>query len=269
MKEKISITLDKSIIKNIDSLIDRIFIRNRSQAIEKILKSYLDKNKTAVILLGGPEEKLNIGKKYVCEVIMQGRTLIERQLKLLREKDFKDIYIIARKKILESIFSIVKEGKTFGVKIKYIEEKEANGSADSLRLIRKEVTTSFLVLFGDIIFDKINISALWEHHIKNSPLSTLTLFSYAKPEKPKGEVIFEGNKIIEFKQKPKKKESYIVFAPVFVCEPEILYYNGKSLERDIFSKLAKKRLLNGYMSKEEDFHIHTKADLIKANKIFK
>ena len=268
MKEKISITLDKSVIRRVDSFVDRIFVRNRSQSIENVLKSYLDKNKTAVILLGGPEEKLKIGKKYVCEVMIHKMTLIERIIKKLRENNFRDIYVIGRKKILESVFSILKDGKTFGTKIKYIEEKDSSGTADSLKLIRKEISSSFLVLFGDLVLDKINLEALWNDHIKKSPIATLTLISYGKPTE-KGEVFLEGDKIIGFRQKPLKKESYIVFAPIFICEPEMLYYGGKSLEEDIFPDLASKRLLNGHVSSGQDFHIHTPLDVIKANKIFK
>ena len=67
-------------------------------------------------------------------------------------------------------------------------------------------------------------------------------------------------------KKRSKNESYLVFVPIFICEPELLYYKGNSLEEDVFPILAKKRLLNGYVSTEPDYHIHTKKDIIKANK---
>src|SRR3989338_7073153 len=97
MKKKISITISDGIAKRVDTFIDRLFIRNRSQAIESILKNALDKNKIAVILLGGPEEKLKIGNKYVSEVQIKEMFLIERQIKKLRENNFREIFIIARK----------------------------------------------------------------------------------------------------------------------------------------------------------------------------
>jgi hypothetical protein len=58
MKEKISITIDNSMLKEIDNIIDNILIRNRSQAIEYLINLALGDNKTAVILCGGAEENL-------------------------------------------------------------------------------------------------------------------------------------------------------------------------------------------------------------------
>lgn len=260
MKEKISITLDKAVIKNVDSLVDRLFIRNRSQAIEVLLKNYLNKNKPAVILLGGPEEKLKIGGEFVPEVNIKGMPLIEHTINNLRKNNFKDIYIIARKKILDRIFSLLRNGEKLGVRIKYIEDKESKGTASSLRLIKKEISTSFLVLFGDIIFDKINIDDLWHNHIKNNPVATLTLITHDNPS-AKGQVLLQGSKVIKFIQKPSKNSSYLVFCPIFVCEPEILQYTGNSLEEDLFPALAKKQLLNGYVSSEREIHIHNQHDL--------
>lgn len=265
MKEKISITLDKAVIKNVDSLVDRLFIRNRSQAIEILLKNYLNKNKPAVILLGGAEEKLKIGEEFVPEVKIKGSPLIEKTICNLRKKNFKNIYIVARKKVLDRIFPLLHNGEKFGVRIKYMEEKESRGTAYSLRLIKREISTSFLVVFGDIIFDKINIDDLWNEHIKNSPIATLTLITSDNPS-TKGQVFLQGNKIISFMQKPNKKNSYLVLCPIFVCEPEILQYVGASLEQDIFPALAKKQLLNGYVSSEREVHIHNKNDLLRLNK---
>ena len=270
MKEKISITINKQILKNVDSFIDRLFIRNRSQAIEVLLKNYLDKRKPAVILLGGPEERLKIGRDYVPLVKVRGMSLIERAIRKLRKNDFRDIYIVARKKILDEIFSLIKSGSTYGVNIKYFEEKESEGSAQSLKLIKKEISTTFLVIYGDIYFDNMKIEDLWKFHIKNNVISSLSLITFGKPSM-KGQVFLEGNRIVKFNQKPKtsKNNSYLVWCPICVCEPEILQYFGKSLEEDIFPILAKKRLLKGYISSEREIHIHTKKDLEALNKILK
>ena len=64
MKSKISITLNEKTLKNIDSIVDNINIRNRSQAIESILSLNFGENKTAVILCGGPEEDLKLNGEF-------------------------------------------------------------------------------------------------------------------------------------------------------------------------------------------------------------
>jgi NDP-sugar pyrophosphorylase family protein len=58
-----------------------------------------------------------------------------------------------------------------------------------------------------------------------------------------------------------------VFSPIFICEPEIFEYKGFMLEDDIFPKLAKKELLNGYVNPIVEVHIHNEEDLKMANAI--
>ena len=270
MKKKISITISDGIAKRVDTFIDRLFIRNRSQAIESILKNALDKNKIAVILLGGDEEKLKIGDKYVSEVEIKGIPLIEKQIKKLRENNFREVFIIARKKILEVIFGIMKEGAIYGVHINYLEEEfNSRGSAESVKsALKNRVKDTFLLFFGDIIFDDIKINDLWHTHLKNLNMATLNLITYKDPL-IKGEVLLEGDKVIEFHEKPKKQiseNSYLVSSPIYVCEPELLQYPGFSLQENIFPILAKKGLLNGYVSSVAETHIHNKKDLEKVNK---
>ena len=271
MKNKISITLNAGILKRIDSIVDGLIVRNRSQAIEVVLKRALDREKIAVILLGGPEEKIRITDKFLPELEIKDTTLIERQIRKLRESNFREIFVIARKKVLESVFGIMKDGKEYGIRINYVEEKTANGSADTLRGVRNMIKDTFLVLFGDIIFDSINLNELWHSHSLNPAIATLNLITYQNPS-VKGEVTLEGSKIITFNQKPEKRvkdESYLVFSPIFICEPELLQYKGSSLEEDIFPVIIKKNLLNGYVSATREFHIHNKENLEEANLIIK
>ena len=61
-KTKISITINEKTLQDIDSIIDNIYIRNRSQAIEHLAKNALGENKAAAILLGGNDGHLRISK---------------------------------------------------------------------------------------------------------------------------------------------------------------------------------------------------------------
>jgi NDP-sugar pyrophosphorylase family protein len=74
-------------------------------------------------------------------------------------------------------------------------------------------------------------------------------------------VKIEGTKITEFIQKPEKSDVYLGFASIFICGPEILEYGGESLEFDLFPELAKKGLLNGYLSTSRIIKVHSKSDL--------
>ena len=260
-KTKISITINEKTLKDIDSIIDNIYIRNRSQAIEHLAKSALGENKNAVILLGGNEENLKISSnEYRATAKIRNNTIIGLAIKKLRENNFKTIYIVARHNLLTRLFDMLKDGSDFGAKVIYIEEKSSNGTGDSLRALKGKINTNFLVAYGDLIFTKINIDELWNDHIKQNAVATIMLTTSSKPSE-KGTVRVEGNKVLTFTQKPKKSDIYLVFSPIFVTEPQIFEYSGTSLESEIFPELAEKGLLNGHLSSEKEIHIHSKKDL--------
>ncbi len=262
-KTKISITINEKILDDIDSIVDNIYIRNRSQVIEHLVKNALGENKTAVILLGGSEEKLRISRnEYMCTARIKNSSVIGLAIKKLRENNFKTIFVVARHNLLTKLFEVLKDGTDRGVKISYIEERSSNGTADSLRHLKGKVSTNFLVVYGDIIFGKISIDELWNDHIKQSATATIMLTTSSKPSE-KGTVRVEGNKVLSFTQKPKKSDIYLVFSPIFVTEPQIFEYSGESLEFNVFPELAKKGLLNGHLSSEKEVHIHSKKDLEK------
>ena len=263
VKTKISITINEKTLQDIDSIIDNIYIRNRSQAIEHLAKNALGENKAAVILLGGNENNIRISKdEYRPTAGIKNSSVIELALKKLRENNFKTIFIVARHNLLTKLFEMLKDGTDYGVKINYIEEKNANGTADSLRLLKGKINTNFLAVYGDVIFSKINIDELWNDHIKQNSVATIMLTTSSKPSE-KGTVRVEGNKVLTFEQKPKKSDIYLVFSPIFVTEPQIFEYSGSSLESDVFPELAEKGLLNGHLSSEKEIHIHSKRDAEK------
>jgi len=266
MKTKISITIDKKLIEEIDSTVDNIVIRNRSQAIESLVKKSLGESRTAVILCGGPEDALMVSKgQYSVTSMINNISLIELAVKKLRENNFKTIHIVARGSLLTKIFEILKDGSLYGVNINYTEEKKSTGTASSLRLLKGKISAKFLIVYGDIFFSKINIEELWRSHIKHDAVCTLMLTTSPQPSK-KGTVIMEGSKILRFTQKPVKSDVYLVFSPIFAASPELLEYSGKSLEYDIFPQLAAKGLLNGHFSSEKEVHIHSINDLKKLSK---
>ena len=247
-KSKISITINENTLRDIDAIVDNIYIRNRSQAIEHLVNNSLGENKTAVILLGGDESHLKIsGDEYRPTAKVKNSSVIEFALKKLRETNFKTIYIVARHNLLTRIFEMLKEGSEYGVKINYIEEKSSKGTADSLRLLKGKINSNFLVVYGDIIFSKINVEQLWNDHVRQGAITTIMLTTSSRPSE-KGTVKVEGSKVLAFAQKPKKSDIYLVFSPIFVTEPHIFDYNGASLEFDVFPVLAEK----GFLAEAQD-----------------
>jgi len=266
VKEKVSLTIEKKVLKEVEGIIDGLKIRNMSQAVEYLLKRALGEEKIGVILCGGDENKYKIDGKYRFTIKINDSTLIEETIKKLKKYGFKHIFIIARENVLTNMFRILEDGRRYGMEVEYIKEVFSNGTMDSLRLLKGRINTNFLVVFGDVVFD-IDLNKLWETHIKNMGTATLTLETYDKPGE-KGVVQLEGNQIVDFVQKPKNFKSYIAFVPLFFCAPEIFEYNGKSLEEDVFPILAKEGMLFGYVTSGWNRHIHTKKDLEEIRKNF-
>ena len=252
-------------LKEIDSIIDNIYIRNRSQAIEHLVNLALGENKTAVILAGGPDNRVRIGTEYRTTVKIKGKSVVERAIGKLRESGFKNIYVVARQNLLTKIFNIIKDGSAYGVKINYVEEEKSYGTADSLRLLKGKVDSEFLVVYGDLLFNKINLEGLWEDHLKQNALATIMMTTSSKPSE-KGTLRVEGNKVLTFTQKPKESDIYLVFSPIFVAGKEILEYSGNSLEKNVFPEIASRNLLNGHLSSEKEVHVHSKDDVKRLEK---
>ena len=244
MKSKISITIENSLLGEVDKVIDNVYIRNRSQAIGHMIQNSLGEDKTAVILAGGIEKELAVNGCFTIDVMIKGKTLLEHAINKLRASGFKNIFVVARAKILTKAFEILKDGAAFGVKVEYIEEKVTSGTATTLRNIKGKVNTRFLAVYADIFFNNINIDKLWEAHMKKKPLATLMLTTSPKPYE-KGAIIMEGDIILSFIQKSKQSDINLVFSPIFAAEPELLDYPGESLER-LVKRISKFRERSAY-----------------------
>ena len=274
MKDKISVTINGKVLRDVDSIIDNIFIRNRSQAIEYLIEEALKSKKISVILVGDSTKlssSARMSNRYAIKI--NGISLIERAVRKLGNSGFKTIYIIGIRDILTNIFKIIGDGSDFNVKIEYINEESQNGTASAIKLIKGKVNSTFLLIHSDIIIDHINLLEIWQKHLQDKVVATILIGSPYNPGKNSihGNVCLEGNRIVRYIEKPNKKElkSSMFIRGVFVLEPEILSCPGNSLEFDVFPILMKKGLLSGHISATETLHIHTKEDLEIVKKKFK
>ncbi|MBI2040731.1 MAG: NDP-sugar synthase [DPANN group archaeon] len=265
MKRKVSMTIEQKLLGEAAGLVDGIRVRNISQAVEYLMSKALGEEKTAVILAGGPEYRWQIGSEYRCSAKLGSMTVVEEMVRKLRMHGFTKIFIVAREKVLTNLFKILGNGGVFGVDVSYTKEVNDRGSADGLRLLKGKINRNFLVIFGDMYFD-IDLNALWRSHLKNVASATLTLIGYEKPAQ-RGVVRLEGEKIVEFVQKPPKAKGNICFEPIFVVGPEIFEYSGASLEEDVFPFMAQKGVIFGHMTSGTIININTARDLKIAREI--
>ncbi|MBL4817792.1 MAG: glucose-1-phosphate cytidylyltransferase [Deltaproteobacteria bacterium] len=102
----------------------------------------------------------------------------------------------------------------------------------------------FILTYGDGLSD-VNLQALWRYHKQHGCLATITA---VRPPARFGEIIFEGNKVAKFSEKPQTGEGWIN-GGFMVLEPQIFdYLRGDQdiLESDLLEKLAAQGQLTAY-----------------------
>jgi len=252
MKERVTFTLSSDILSKVDKFIDGTIVQNRSHAVELLINKGLGEHvpKKAVILCGGKGTRLRPLTYELPKPLIQvhDKALIEHLLDLFKRYNITNI-TLAVGYMKEKVKDYFKDGKAFGVSIDYIEEDSPLGTAGPLNMLKNKVDTSIIVTNGDELKD-INIEEMYNMHKHNKALATLALLSVDDPTQY-GVAKLEGNRILEFVEKPKKEDapSNLINAGFYILEPEVLDYipEGSAMfETDVFPKLAREGKLFGY-----------------------
>jgi len=130
----------------------------------------------------------------------------------------------------------------------------------------------FFVLNGDILTDA-NYSRIMKEHKSNDRVATIALRRVKNPSRYGVVELTKEKCITRFVEKPSKKApSNLANAGIYILEPDIFDYIplGKrcSIEREIFPKLAKERVLFGYEIKGLWVDVGKPIDYIKANRLW-
>lgn len=206
MKEKISITLDDKIVKKIEIIATNQGI-NRSKFIENILMEKLEN--TPVLILAGWSEIDNTPKSLLK---YKNQRLIVKQIEMLKRMGLTNIYVsLNSNELREFIEKNLPD-------IKVIFENKKIGSGGTLKNFAKLINSRFLFMHCDILFD-LNLNNLIDYHIQEKSSLTLVLKSFNNPSKY-GNATIEGKRIIDFKEKPKNSEIYLIYIGIGVAEPQ-------------------------------------------------
>ncbi|MDP3765312.1 MAG: sugar phosphate nucleotidyltransferase [Nanoarchaeota archaeon] len=250
MKERVTITLDKNLISQIDKRIDGVDIKNRSQEIELLLAEALGTNipSKAVLLVGGRGTRLKPLTDKIPKALLevQGKTITEHLFDLLKKYGIRDV-ILCVGYLKDKIKNYFGDGSRLGVNITYIEEDGPLGTAGPLKLAKKYLKDSFIVSNGDEL-KNINIPRMFRLHKRKNALATIALTTVDEPSHY-GVARLDGSRIVEFIEKPSNPPSNLINAGFYILEPDVIdtIPDGFSmLEKDVFPKLAKLGRLRGF-----------------------
>ncbi len=270
MKERITITLDKNLISQIDKRIGGVGIKNRSREIELLLAESLGTNipSKAVLLVGGTGSRLKplTDKTPKALLKVQGKTITEHLFDLLKKYGIRDS-VMCVGHLKEQIREKFGDGSNFGMNITYVEEDQPMGTAGPLKLAKKYLKDSFIVSNGDEL-KNINIPRMFRLHKRKNAMATIALTTTDNPTNY-GVASLDGSRVIEFVEKPLNPTSNLINAGFYILEPEAidLIPEGFSmLEKDVFPKIAKMGRLRGFPFAGQWFDIGTIERYKKAEK---
>jgi NDP-sugar pyrophosphorylase family protein len=253
MKERATLTLEREILEQIDKSIDGSKIKNRSHAVELLLKKSLGFNKPtkALILAGGKGTRLKKISKDLPKplVKIQGKPIIQYNIELMKRYGIKDIILAVGYKA-DMIRKALGNGKKFGVNLIYVEEKNPMGTAGPLKLAKPYLKESFIMCNADELKD-VDLNDMFDFH--NSTTNSRATIALTSVEDPSayGVAVLNGNKIAAFVEKPPKHDapSNLISAGLYILDPEVIDMVPEGfamLETDVFPKLAAQEELAGY-----------------------
>ncbi|MCD6547255.1 MAG: NDP-sugar synthase [Nanoarchaeota archaeon] len=182
----------------------------------------------AIVLAGGFGTRLQpltfIRPKHMLPIV--DKPMLRHIIDFLIENRFNEIWIsIGSHELFESIEKYFLENKV-NAKINFIKEPKKLGGVGAIKYAveKSGIKETFALILGDNITD-INLKEMFEFHKKSNAIATIAL---ARTETPwrYGVVKLDGNKIVEFVEKPAigEEPSNLIATGVYIMEPEIVKY---------------------------------------------
>lgn len=215
----------------------------------------------ALILCGGKGTRLRPLTYEIPKSLIpiRGKPVTEHLLDLLKKYKIEEA-ILAIGHMKDKIKEYFENGENQKIKINYVEEDTPLGTAGPIKLAKNILNETFIASNGDELKD-INIDDMLKQHKKTKALVTIALTPREDPS-IYGVAKLQGNKILEFIEKPKKEEapSNFINSGFYIIEPEVIDIIGEGfqmLEKDIFPKIASMGRLYGYKFKGQWFDTGT------------
>jgi len=201
-----------------------------------------------------------------------GKPFLEHNIDALKDAGIKDIVLLIGWKA-HRIREHFGDGKAFGVRIDYVEQKERLGTAHAIGMVKDRMDSAFLCLYGDVVLTKESVKGLVQHH-KMVKGSVMALTTVEDPSRY-GCIKAEDGVVMDIVEKPEVPEGNMVNAGAYILEPEIFDAisetkkspRGEFEVTDSFKILMKKTHLYTHRLEGEWIDVARPWDLLEANRI--
>lgn len=207
--------------------------------------------KKGIILAGGLGTRMSPLTKAVNKQLLPiyDKPLIYYPLSVLMLAGIKNILIIVNKGQLPQFKKILQDGKRFGIKISYAEQRKPKGLPDAFILgenfIRKDKVA---LILGDNFFYGQSLTKNLKKCVKLNSGCKILVHPVKKPELFGIASINVNNKITSIKEKPKNSKSNLAITGLYFFDNNVIKIS-KSLKPSKRNELEIVHLLNRYRKK--------------------
>ena len=208
--------------------------------------------KKGIILAGGKGTRMSPLTKAVNKQLLpiHDKPLIFYPLSILMLAGIKEVLIIVNQGQLEQYKKIIPDGKNYGVKINYIEQKNPNGLPEAFILGEKFINKqNVCLILGDNFFYGQNLSKILQNCSKLKNGAKVLLHRVNNPENF-GVAKVSGKKIKKIQEKPKKFISDLAITGLYFFDKKVCEY-AKKLKPSKRGELEIVDLLKKYLNKKK------------------
>ncbi len=204
-----------------------------------------------------------------------GKPLLEHCLNALKAAGIEETLIVIHY-MGDAIRTYFGDGKNFGLRISYVEQKEVLGTGNAVSIAEPYVKEDFVLVYGDLLFSVDALKKVVAIHEREKPAATMAVVPVEKPENY-GIVELENSHVKNIIEKPSrdKAPTNLANAGIYVFSTEIFEkikqtkasVRGEWEITDAISLLLKEKTVLGVeISKDEWLDIGRPWDLLKANR---
>lgn len=199
----------------------------------------------ALILAGGEGTRLRpLTSRMPKPVVpLAGRPFISYMLEWLRRHGVDDV-ILSCGFMAEGVRSVLGDGASLGLRLRYLEEPQPLGTGGALKFAEELLQDRFFMLNGDVLTD-LDLTELLELHERTGARATLALMQVEDPSAYGLVSRAEDHSVTAFIEKPgpEQRDAALVNAGAYVLQREILAAMAPagtkfSIERDVFPTLV-------------------------------
>ena len=204
--------------------------------------------KKGIILAGGLGTRMSPLTKAINKQLLPiyDKPLIYYPLSVLMLAGIKNILIVVNKGQVKQFKNILSDGKRFGIKINYVEQKKPKGLPDAFIIGDKFIGKDKIALIlGDNFFYGQSLTAKLKNCIRLNSGCKILVHPVNKPELYGVALINKKNKILSIKEKPKKTKSNLAVTGIYFFDNNVVKYS-KSLKPSKRNELEIVDLLNKY-----------------------